>query len=678
MSASGFLNGKTARGSQIATLAVTCALLVCVALGFFARFHELGARQLAVDEYYFLEAVGRILEQGLPAFPTGGYYTRGLPAQYLTAASILVFGDSGFAQRLPAALFGLASVALLFVYARPRLGGRLAAILAALLLVSSWEIEFSRFARMYAPFQCATLVFLLAYDRALLGDRWDRRYLAHAAAAVMVLTHTLGLLLTPLLLVPLVVAAGTPRFPTRAHAIRYALVSAATILACRAYTKVGFRRLGVIDPYPADFVPAANPLLRLPDFPFWCAGGDATTNLAVLIAVLGLSAVVAAAIAARCGCRDWIAGGLASLMLSSAALHSLLISGACGLLLLFRHEAWKSGPFSRRYRAVFAASALIAASWFAYALAARDWLSRSGGGTGSLLGALRRTFFGWPDFYTPILVPWAAALPGIGALTALAVLFQLWTNRKQPPAILARNPALLIVLVAVELGVLNSTFFSGMRFAYFIYPIALYTIALSILELSKRSLPRCAVRADLVAGGICLALFALSADFNLRHLIGVTKPDASFRMGVFAERGAIWYPRYDYASPTQFLQARAVTKPPMPIIIAGLPPVSDDLALDHAVFYPRGHPIFQNVSREQGTRDLWSQRQLLSTAEELRSYTSGAETFWLMRSVDTARQSFRIEDVWKDRLIDTNREFVGKDGRVEVVSVVLEPVVSRD
>ncbi len=93
-------SSTTDRRLRIATIFGTSVLLVCVAAGLFARFYELGARQIAVDEYYFLEAVGRVLDRGLPEFPSGGYYARGLPAQYITAVSIFVIGDTGFAQRL--------------------------------------------------------------------------------------------------------------------------------------------------------------------------------------------------------------------------------------------------------------------------------------------------------------------------------------------------------------------------------------------------------------------------------------------------------------------------------------------------------------------------------------------------------------------------------------------------
>jgi hypothetical protein len=212
-----------------------------------------------------------------------------------------------------------------------------------------------------------------------------------------------------------------------------------------------------------------------------------------------------------------------------------------------------------------------------------------------------------------------------------------------------------------------------MRFAYFIYPLALYAIALSLLELTKSVLSRCPARADLIAGCLSLVLFAMSSDFNPRHLIGVTQPDASFQIGRFEGREAIWYPRHDYASPAEFLGAKVVADLQIPIIVVELPPVSHYLDLDRAVFYPRREALFDSVSRERGTREIWSQRRLLSTDEDLLEFTASSEAFWLVRLVDTERHPFRVVDVWKRRPIRLNRKFLSRDGRIEVVYVTLQP-----
>jgi 4-amino-4-deoxy-L-arabinose transferase-like glycosyltransferase len=75
--------------------------------GIYGRLAGFGDRQLAEDEYYFAEAVDSIRKQGVPRFEGGGYYVQGLLPQYLTAASVAIFGETNTALRLPALLFGL-------------------------------------------------------------------------------------------------------------------------------------------------------------------------------------------------------------------------------------------------------------------------------------------------------------------------------------------------------------------------------------------------------------------------------------------------------------------------------------------------------------------------------------------------------------------------------------------
>src|SRR6266496_1547600 len=93
-------------------------LLLVIAWGLWVRFDGLGSRPLVADEYFSIKPVQYILEQGVPQFPTGGYYLRGLPLQYLDAGSVILFGENEFAHRFPAALFGVATLVLVFLYAR--------------------------------------------------------------------------------------------------------------------------------------------------------------------------------------------------------------------------------------------------------------------------------------------------------------------------------------------------------------------------------------------------------------------------------------------------------------------------------------------------------------------------------------------------------------------------------
>src|SRR5690242_12601219 len=71
--------------------AFVAILFLAMVWSLFVRFNGLGSRPLAVDEYFSATAVRYVLDKGVAEFPTGGYYLRGLPLQYLQAGSVLLF-----------------------------------------------------------------------------------------------------------------------------------------------------------------------------------------------------------------------------------------------------------------------------------------------------------------------------------------------------------------------------------------------------------------------------------------------------------------------------------------------------------------------------------------------------------------------------------------------------------
>src|SRR6188472_3214577 len=210
--------------------ALVAILLLAMVWGLFVRFNGLGSRPWAVDEYFSATAVRYVLDKGVPEFPTGGYYMRGLPLQYLQAGSVLLFGDNEFAHRLPAALFGVLTLVFVFLYARIFLPWPLAAVCVAILAVSGWEIEFSRFSRMYAAFQCITVAFFLAYHQAYFKGSEKLKYLPHALALVAVTFHALGLFLLPFLFLPLFIDRNARQGAPVRNRWVFAIVSMATAL----------------------------------------------------------------------------------------------------------------------------------------------------------------------------------------------------------------------------------------------------------------------------------------------------------------------------------------------------------------------------------------------------------------------------------------------------------------
>lgn len=155
---------------QAALLAATLAATLAVAA--FLRFDGLGVPSFWMDE---------ILHQGLTARAAAqpwwkwltGFEPENGPLYYLVQ---LVAGDSEFAARLPAALFGLAAVLLV---ARREHGGAVAAVLLA---VSPLHVYYSREARPYA--------LLMLLTAALLATLLRARSLAAAIALLLAMLYT--------------------------------------------------------------------------------------------------------------------------------------------------------------------------------------------------------------------------------------------------------------------------------------------------------------------------------------------------------------------------------------------------------------------------------------------------------------------------------------------------------
>ena len=88
---------------------------VILLVAFWLRWRYAQTISLYVDEFTTLWAARRVQTLGLPIMPSGVLYTRGLLATYVEAAFLSLFGFSYLIGRLPGILFGVATVAALWL-----------------------------------------------------------------------------------------------------------------------------------------------------------------------------------------------------------------------------------------------------------------------------------------------------------------------------------------------------------------------------------------------------------------------------------------------------------------------------------------------------------------------------------------------------------------------------------
>jgi hypothetical protein len=179
------------------------ALGILILIGGVLRLIDLGTLSFRWDEDLTSLAVKAIAAQGVPELPSGMMYVRGLAFLYLLTGSALLFGFSEWALRLPAALFGIAMIPLAFVFGKRLFGSAVGLTLAALITFSAWDVEFSRYARMYAPFSLFYLLTLAGIWRyRVVEQNTAGGVLCVASALIAISLHDLGYTLAIAFVIP--------------------------------------------------------------------------------------------------------------------------------------------------------------------------------------------------------------------------------------------------------------------------------------------------------------------------------------------------------------------------------------------------------------------------------------------------------------------------------------------
>jgi 4-amino-4-deoxy-L-arabinose transferase-like glycosyltransferase len=136
-----------------------------LAAGGFLRIHDLGNSSFWVDEVNTYYCAKSWNQSGKMVMPSGMVNERAPLYTVLTAAGLRVFGEDEAATRMPAALFGLVSIALGYCLAKRLFGRNIGLLTAFFLTFSPFEIGWSRTARMYTLLQMLTLLLVHAFVR---------------------------------------------------------------------------------------------------------------------------------------------------------------------------------------------------------------------------------------------------------------------------------------------------------------------------------------------------------------------------------------------------------------------------------------------------------------------------------------------------------------------------------
>jgi hypothetical protein len=601
-------NGIAARGWLIGLAALA------VIAGVIARFKGLGTWPFGVDEYYFGKSVQNILQFGVPAYECGGYYTRGVLLQYLSAGLQWLGLTPEFAPRAIAAVSSVIALPAAFLLGRRIHGTTVGLLAVALLALSVWEIEMGRFGRFYAPFQAIFLWYLVSFLRYTV-DRQVRALWGMVLLSILgVLVWEGGVLLLAANLLPPLFQHDHGRLSRRQWIYLGAMM--ALLLGLRWLVELDMRR-------EAGSLP--------PDYDALIAGARPSNGVRPMIATIGahplwwffglLPLVLAGGamrwiVALR---HRWLAATGLLVALLAALAHQFLVAGAVLALLLLARMIGASELSHRRAWPYLAAIATAAAYWLLFGLATTAWRGTEPMPMPALIAALGYQVAGFPDVLDMVARPWARAVPvltlGLLVLVAIAAGRAMLRPVTVTPAeriVLAVAICMLLLIGLAEAPRLET------RYSFFLYPVALI-VAITVMVRASERVARSPAGASLLAVVLVGGSFALSEDFQPRHLVNIDSAEVNFRTHVPSRLASHYYGRSDIRAAADWLAANA--NQPGDVVVSG-PGIA---SLD---FYYAGlkfvyiDPHDQRLSAwacQGGTVERWSNLPLVYRAEELES-----------------------------------------------------------
>lgn len=519
------------------------AVCIAVGAGLFFRFTGFYKWPLSVDEYYIYRSMAFVLESGLPQFPCGGYYPRGLLYQYLVAPLLLVGISPEAALRGVSIICNILMLPAAYLLARSIGGVRIAAAVLIVLAFSTWEIEMSRFGRMYAPFQMIFMWYVYhAYKLVSQHDLTRWRWLL-ALSIVGPLLWEGAIVLT---LFNFVLILVEPKCRSAKHISGAMLI----FLSTAGFLGTNFRFRGVQSPPvssdPAttlssvdrvvSYVQSITPMIA-----------DSPVSLVTFL-ILALSLVIfvsRALLRSTFSATEKIVLVISSitLMANQLVLTALVLAGA-GLVDWIRPETIRKREFQ-----YVAMTMLAVCVFFAVFAVLGDYAPT--------LTSRLRVLIAFPDILYTTVYPWLFAIPVMAiALVFLTVLASWYCLTRQDST--SRGTKLLIAFALLSIAVVGviPTQYHEIRYSFFLYPLLICISGYAIENVSRhlqgwhRALP------TLIPASF-VAIFFVSSDFAFDHLVKIDSHDANYRIGYSIHRARQYYPRMDFRGPAEYVNEYA-------------------------------------------------------------------------------------------------------------------------
>ena len=665
-------------GVSISKSELFCAIvcLVAIFIGVLARFDALGTWCLAVDEFYIAKSVELIQQKGIPLYPDGGMYWRGLLFQYFEVASAGLFGLNEYALRLPAVLFNLLTIPPLYLLGRKRIGNAGAFLLVAFFCVSIWEVEFARFARMYSMFQCAFLWFLYYFHEGFfLGQRRAILW-SYAIASISTVIYEGAIFMACLLFLPLLIR-GVSLVNQLRYGIWASVILLLNVVSPKVWSWVFPGNSG--EEYPQGFVlpQEGGGLLLLPDISLWASVFLREDFWGVGYSALVLMGIGLAYMGMKNSLWDWRQKSIALALLAAGLLQ--LFGVVLGILLVsyFTQTIELQLVFRKsleRSFALFLGACL--GFWLAVGGLATTGHMVIQGAEGLSLHKIFAIVFHYPRVMEEFVFLWLDVMPYLTVLSCLFGFLVLWGRRTSLQFVTDHFLLLVLVSCILILGVIN-TMYNSTRYSFFLYPLILllwFEGSLACKSWLDHTLSPNAFLGRVPKFGVVLLSFGLllcSEDFSFAHIMNIGKAEVNFRMNVSEEVAVHYYQRADVRGPADYINEAWKAGD---LIVNAVPSSSFYLTHENYIFYDDQSSLFRENSQDRGTKDRWGNFILHNKDTVQKAVQGGKGAVWILA---TSRYQMMLTG-WVQEALGNNVSGIhsanpGRDKRIQVINVARNP-----
>jgi hypothetical protein len=639
-------------------------LALAIAVGVFARLKGLGKWPFSGDEFHTVQAVRYILEKGVPEFPSGGYYMRGILLQYLMAFSSILGLKEEFGYRLVTAVFNLSAFPAIYLLGKKISGTMVACAATAIFSLSLWEIEFARFARMYAPFQAVFIWYIyFLYMAVVEGKKTARRWMLGLSLFSLFLYEG-GIFLLVLNFFPLLFEKVEGR-------LNYAFLSVGLLLGGYWFLTTKFGTIGAIPPLPAGYHTAGSRegSVLLPSILGFAAvkKGGISGAMFSLFYLFNFLFVFLVFKGNPAGWRDWRRRLCLVVIVIACAMNLFFLAFSIGLaFLLLEWISFEDKRVSYARIAVWASLFNLAFVSTTFFVANFPGLQSFEKWPGLIMDFLLISFK-YPNLLNKVIYQWISAFPVHCVL--LTVVAATWIfvlavrNIKGHLGFKFLSAVTIVVLLGVSM---LKTPYDAPRYSFFAYPMIVIIFCISLFNLVSFFAKRQPLNIAVCITSI-LGFLVLSEDFSVKHAFAVDSEKIFFRIGMNKWQRVHYYPNMDTRGVAKVVNANLKNGD---IVISRMRPVCYYLTQVDYVFYANTGPEFANYSSSQGTREKWTGAKLIYHEDALWQLLEKSEKrIWLITQSEKAdwvgSLDAKLHEKFKNSLV-----FTSLDGKANVYLIL--------